>query len=143
MEDFFPLLIVIIGAISSIVSAVKKNQQSADAQRRHAASFRQLEQQPMAAPAPAPAEAAAQVIAPTVHPHLAPDCATHDQPGSLGVASLEGKDPCHQQQLTHPRTEEAPAQEEAGLTFDWSGENLVKAFVMQEVLTRPCHRQAR
>ena len=141
MEDFFPLLIVIIGAISSIVSAVKKNQQSADAQRRHAASFRQLEQQPIASPAPA--EAAAQVIAPMVHPHLVPDCATHDQPGSLGVASLEGKDPCHAQQLTHPRTEEAPAQEEAGLTFDWSGENLVKAFVMQEVLTRPCHRQAR
>lgn len=82
--------------------------------------------------------------APAVHPHLEPDCETHDAPsGSLGVTSAEGKDPCHEAQLTHPRTIQEPAHEEPGITFDWSGENMVKAFVMQEVLTRPCQRQAR
>jgi len=34
----------------------------------------------------------------------------------------------------------AAAREESGLTLDWSGENMVKAFVMQEVLKRPCER---
>ena len=84
-----------------------------------------------------------QVITPTVHTHLEPDCASHDAPGSLGVTSLEGKDPCHEQQLTHRRTMESAAPEASPLTIDWSGENMVKAFIMQEVLTRPCQRQAR
>ena len=85
-----------------------------------------------------------QLIEPTVHAHVQPDCEAHDTPGSLGVASSEGKDPCHEQQLTHARfVQEQEAENEGGLTFDWSGESMVKAFVMQEILTRPCQRQAR
>ena len=84
-------------------------------------------------------------MTPTVHTHLQPDCDTHDAPtsGSLNVVSPEGKDPCHQEQLPQRRqsvAEAAPA-EQPGLTLDWNGEAMVKAFVMQEVLTRPCDRR--
>lgn len=84
-----------------------------------------------------------QAIMPTVHAHVQPDCETHDAPGSLGVVSSEGKDPCHEDQLTDLRSSlESPA-EEGGLTLTWSGENMVKAFIMQEVLARPCQRHGR
>lgn len=88
-----------------------------------------------------------EVAQPRVHTHLAADCEEHDASGSLGVSSLEGKDPCHEQQLLPAKTprpaEEVVAEEMPGLQLDWSGENMVKAFVMQEVLTRPCERRRR
>ena len=155
MEDAFSFIIVIIGVVASISSAIKKNRNSKAAAKPHWPSAADQPQpaekkephpytpaQPTVLP---PREAAApqQVIAPTVHTHVQPDCDTHDKPGSLGVASLEGKDPCHEDQLTHPRSMAEPVAEEGGLTFDWSGQNMVKAFVMQEILTRPCQRQAR
>ena len=31
--------------------------------------------------------------------------------------------------------------EKPGLQLEWTGENMVKAFIMQEVLTRPCQRR--
>ena len=60
-----------------------------------------------------------------------------------GVTSMEGKDPCHEDELTLERTYAEAPQQQGGLTFDWSGESMVKAFVMQEVLTRPSQRRAR
>ncbi len=102
--------------------------------------------QPVTAP-PVPAKPAVAPpvpARPAVHPHLQPDCVTHDAPGSLGVTTLEGKDPCHEEQLTHPRTRLAePAAGHSGLALDWSGKAMVQAFVMQEVLTRPCDRRRR
>lgn len=88
-----------------------------------------------------------QTIQPQVHAHLAPDCEEHDAPGSLGEGSMEGKDPCHAEQL--PRaTQKRPSTDEvqtaqAGLQMDWSGESVARAFIMQEVLTRPCDRRRR
>jgi len=85
-----------------------------------------------------------QPLQPLVHPHLQPDCDEHDKPGSLGVTSTEGKDPCHEEQLTIDRTPLFTSDaEHSGLSLDWSGNAMVKAFVMQEVLTRPCQRRAR
>lgn len=159
MEDLFPILIVIIGAVVSMVSSSKKEKEKQAAKQRHQAAAaariqaaqQKLRQQAAAQPAraaqpkvtPPSADLPVQAIVPTVHAHLQPDCAAHDKPGSLGAASLEGKDPCHEEQLTHVRTTEEHAPEAGGLTLDWSGEGLVKAFVMQEVLTRPCERRPR
>ena len=161
MDELFPALLVIVIVFISTISKAAKNQQSRAAVEAHraAAQARTGTAEPASvtqAVTPAmsfgdmPGQVAAPVIkparafAPTVHPHIEPDCDTHDVPGSLGVTSMEGKDPCHVEQLTHKRTEDEPAEvEQGGLTFDWSGENLVKAFVMQEVLTRPCDRRTK
>ncbi|MGN0779943.1 MAG: hypothetical protein ACI4MJ_12380 [Aristaeellaceae bacterium] len=84
-------------------------------------------------------------LAPRVHTHTAPACPEDDNAGSMPYHSPEGVDPCHVEQLppmTQPRpdTMQAPA-EQPGIRLDWTGENMVKAFVMQEVLTRPCQRR--
>ena len=155
MEGLFELVVVFIAVIGSLVASAKKSQrqrvakaahESAAAEKAALAKARmqaavQAASQPsqvMSAPSePSP------VIAPTVHTHYEPDCAVHDVSGSLDFVSTEGKDPCHEEQLSGMRTFPEEADAESPLTFDWSGENLVKAFVMQEVLTRPAQRQAR
>lgn len=148
------VLIVIIGIIISIVSTTRKNaeKKAAEEHRRAFAAARvqsaQQKQTPLSAPATpttvlppsGAAGAPGQVISPTVHAHIQPDCETHDVPGSLGVTSLEGKDPCHEEELTLERTFAEPSRQTGGLTFDWTGDSLVKAVVMQEVLTRPVNR---
>lgn len=99
--------------------------------------------QPIVAPAISFGDVPGQVIAPTVHAHVEPDCDTHDMPGSLGVTSEEGKDPCHDEQLIHTRQALIVPAEETAQSLPWSGENMMKAVIMQEVLTRPCQRRAR
>ena len=159
IESFFEVMIVFIAVIGGLISTVKKSQrhrvqeaaqQSAAqarvkaAQQRISSAQRQVQAQAAANQNLSRGNAASQVITPTVHTHYQPDCDTHDAAGSLGVTSTEGKDPCHEEQLTHVRRPEvsiAPAQ--GGLTFDWTGDNMVKAVVMQEVLTRPVQRRAR
>lgn len=159
MEELFPVLIIIIGAIVSISNSSKKEKEKQAAKQRHQAAAaariqaaqQKLRQQAAAQPArhaqpkvtPPSADLPGQVIVPTVHTHLQPDCSVHDQTGSMDYVSTEGKDPCHAAQLTHVRTAVETAPEAGGLTLDWSGEGLVKAFVMQEVLKRPCERRAR
>ena len=158
MDELFPaLLVIVIGIISTISKAAKKQQSRAAVEAHRAAA---LARTGTAEPAPAPhagvpamsfgdvpGQVAAPVIkpspalAPTVHPHIQPDCDTHDVPGSLGVTSMEGKDPCHEDELTLERTVAAPAKPDGGLQLEWSGENMVKAFIMQEVLTRPAQRR--
>ena len=64
--------------------------------------------------------------------------------GSMGVDSHEGIHPCdeHEEELS---SGDAPLiavpVEKPGIQLDWNGDSLVKAFVMQEVLTRPCQRR--
>ena len=158
MDELFPaLLVIVIGIISTISKAAKKQQSRAAVEaHRAAAQARTGTAEPAPVPhavVPAmsfgdvPGQVAAPVIkpspalAPTVHPHIQPDCDTHDVPGSLGVTSMEGKDPCHEDELTLERTVATPAKPEGGLQLEWSGENMVKAFIMQEVLTRPAQRR--
>ena len=158
MDELFPaLLVIVIGIISTISKAAKKQQSRAAVEaHRAAAQARTGTAEPAPVPhavVPAisfgdvPGQVAAPVIkpspalAPTVHPHIQPDCDTHDVPGSLGVTSMEGKDPCHEDELTLERTIATPAKPEGGLQLEWSGENMVKAFIMQEVLTRPAQRR--
>lgn len=151
IESFLEVVIAVIVIVGSVISTSSKarRRRVAEAARQSASPVKAKpsaahQHHPYAQPGVMPPMAfgdiPGQVITPTVHPHVQPDCVTHDAPGSLGFTSSEGKDPCHEDQLTHPRSEAAPVQEQPGLTFDWSGENMVKAFVMQEVLTRPAHR---
>lgn len=161
MEELFPFVMVCIAIFGSIASSARKakERKAAEEKRRAASpvkpkpaakpSHPYKPAQPTIMPPMAFSDIPGQVIAPTVHTHIQPDCDTHDVPGSLGVTSTEGKDPCHEDQLTFEHTFAETPQPEGGLTFDWSGENMVKAFVMQEVLSRPanrvpaCQRQAR
>ena len=111
---------------------------------------------PKPTPAPRPAEMlpplqqepAREAIAPRAHVHTAPACPVDDNAGSLHYQSTEGVDPCHEEQLPSmhaPRPEPITPNvtEKPGLTLEWNGENMVKAFIMQEVLTRPCERRGR
>ena len=158
MDELFPALLVIVIGIISTISKASKKQQSRAAVEAHRAAAQARTGTAEPAPVPqavvpamsfgdVPGQVAAPVIkpspalAPTVHPHIQPDCDTHDVPGSLGVTSMEGKDPCHEDELTLERTVATPAKPEGGLQLEWSGENMVKAFIMQEVLTRPAQRR--
>lgn len=172
LEELFPFIFVVIALISSLTAAVKKAGKKAEAHPFGASPVKTKSAAPKqphpyapaqpivapalstsdvpgqvivptVAPAPSASDVPDQVIVPTVHAHVEPDCDTHDAPGSLGQTSSEGKDPCHEEQLTHVRTIEEPASEQGGLVFNWSGENMMKAVIMQEVLTRPCQRRAR
>ncbi len=152
--ELFPVLFLIISLVASIVSSAKKEKEKQAARTRQAESAKRraqtLQQMQQAAPKAAPvmpamsfADVPGMVAAPTVHTHLQPDCVTHDAPGSLGVVSDEGKDPCHEEQLTFDRTLPEAAEARPALTFDWTGDSMVKAVVMSEILTRPQQRRAR
>ena len=153
MDNLFPAIFVVIAVIASITSSAKKERErKAAEERRRAASPLKPKPtapqqshpytpvQPTVMPSMSFGDSSGQVIAPTVHAHIKPDCDTHDVPGSLGVTSMEGKDPCHEDQLTLERTLAEVPQQESGLTFSWTGQSMVKAIVMQEVLNRPATR---
>ena len=71
--------------------------------------------------------------------------------GSMAMESTEGYDPCHEEDLQEavtpcelaPDDTPAPAAATDGLDLEWTGSAMVKAMVMQEVLTRPCDRLRR
>ena len=60
--------------------------------------------------------------------------------GSLNAVTGEGYDPCHDEQLTPLTLAEtaAPAGEtaEPGLQLSWTGSEIVRGFVMSEILNR-------
>lgn len=166
MEELASLIPIIIIAVISAIAKSSKNknsqqhpyQQGSGAARPPQARPAAPVQTPPAAPSPARPVAPApqqvsmasmlppvqQPMVPTVHTHMQLDCETHDSLaiGSLGVVRTEGTDPCHEEQLSQqPSMTFAPAPEQPGLQLDWSGNAMVKAFVMQEVLARPCDRR--
>lgn len=152
MDELIPALFILIATVAGIFSSAKKEKERKAAAERHkaaAAARVQAAQQKVKAQSSIPqkqpympqAQAARPaVVAPTVHTHLQPDCDVHDAQGSLNFASTEGKDPCHEEQLSGLRTAETASVPQSGLTFDWSGDSMVKAVVMQEVLNRPVRR---
>lgn len=141
MEDILGFIVVLIGAIGAIIGSASKKKQQAQRQYPPIVS---APAQPQAAPAVVtPHDVPMQVAQPTVHTHLAPDCDVHDASGSLAFRSTEGKDPCHEEQLRQSHEPLYEPSTQPGLTLDWTGDSMVKAFVMQEVLTRPSQRRAR
>lgn len=171
MEDLFGLIVWIV-IIAASISSKKKKQAKKQAKRpepnpweemlKHAPGqtgqiIRQAMESAASKPAPAqpaqvsmPLPTAAQApagtfapLAPTVHTHLEPDCEVHDAPGSLGYVSTEGVDSCHEEQFK-PRRELMPQRtEQPGIQLKLDSDSLVQAFIMQEVLTRPCDRRPR
>ncbi len=84
-------------------------------------------------------------IAPRVHAHVAPGGPEHDVQGSLTFKSTEGVDLCHEDMLPDVETARPdfslPDEERSGLNLQWTGDAMVKSFIMSEVLTRPCQRR--
>ena len=160
MDLFWVLIVVglIVRAVGN--SRKKKEQQQAKRQRQtmeeifgqdaaKPAGVQRTESKPVPRPAemlpPLRQEPAREAIAPRVHVHTAPACPVDDNVGSLHYQSTEGVDPCHEEQLSgRPALQLAPMPVETpGIRLEWTGENMVKAFIMQEVLTRPCERRGR
>ena len=167
MDLFWVLIVVglIVRAVGN--SRKKKEQQQAKRQRQtmeeifgqdaaKPAGVQRTESKPAPKPVPRPAEMlpplrqepAREAVAPRVHVHPAPACPVDDDTGSLHYHSTEGVDPCHEEQLPSmhaPRPEPVtpPVTEKPRLALEWTGESMVKAFIMQEVLTRPCERRGR
>lgn len=163
MDLFWVLIVVglIVRAVGN--SRKKKEQQQAKRQRQtmeeifgqdaaKPAGVQRTAPKPVPRPAemlpPLRQEPAREAVAPRVHVHTAPACPVDDDTGSLHYHSTEGVDPCHEEQLPSmhaPRPEPITPNvtEKPGLALEWTGESMVKAFIMQEVLTRPCERRGR
>lgn len=64
--------------------------------------------------------------------------------GSLGISTNEGIDPCHEEQASAMTLLEINDPSETSSTpalkFNWAGDEVMKAVVMQEILKRPCAR---
>ena len=58
--------------------------------------------------------------------------------GSLDAQTGEGEDPCHEEQMESLRPETSPMTETptGGLQLSWTGNEIVRGFVMSEVLKR-------
>lgn len=71
------------------------------------------------------------------------------RPGSLPGRSMEGVDPCHPREAetmkrrlqTHAYAQESREEDEEALLPELTPEHLRQAFVMSEVLKRPCERR--
>lgn len=161
-------LIVIVFSLIAMVNKNKKKQQKT--QERRPVSIGMEPNAPKAVTTPAaPAQPAtmlpprpeakkAEAVRMSIDDFLAQPS---DKNGSMegktdhsAHVSCEGHDPCHEEQLrpaVRP-SRAAPAaagttvafrEEEPALSLNFSGDELVRAFVMQEVLTRPCERVRR
>ena len=143
--DFPPILILVIlwlviGLPLSKLNKAAKQQQAA--RNAKPGTARQKQQAPAAETqqtAAAPA-APAQPVRPTV---MTPtiNVTEHDDSvytGSLNAVTGEGYDPCHEEQLSAITYEPAVSAEpaEPGLQLSWTGSEIVRGFVMSEVLNR-------
>lgn len=102
-------------------------------------------------PMVAPTVDSSHMNIPTVQERMKVTPHTEDMfAGSMNADTDEGEDPCHEDDLSpavnpcelSPRAVQAtPAT--SGLNLAWTGDAMVKAVVMQEILTRPCQRARR
>ena len=157
MDDFLGVVLVIIAVVSAISKNAKKKK-AQEQSRQIRTAVPKMEAVPKDTQKPAPAAEESMLppempAAPVVRQEIAPRVETRvrvsphmeDYEGSLHAESTEGIDPCHEEQLSErPAPQLVPMPVEApGIRLDWTGENMVKAFIMQEVLQRPCDRRKR
>lgn len=153
MDDLFGVIVVIFGIIAAIAKNAEKKKKAQERTRQIQTAVPRVQAKPQAKPkaesilppeAPA-APAVRQEIAPRVETRVRVSSHLEDYQGSLHAESTEGVDPCHEEQLElRPAPQMAPVwTEQPGISLEWTGENMVKAFIMQEVLTRPCDRRRR
>ena len=140
LESFFPLiaLFLIYTAIAAMAKGAKKvsGAQKAASAARSAAPADTASAE---APTPAPEAAAAPRIRemqPTIR------VSEHDDSvymGSLNAVTGEGYDPCHDEQLkplTRAETIEPAPAAAPGLQLHWTGDEIVRGFVVSEILKR-------
>ena len=168
MEDLLSMIFVFLTLASVFGKAAKKKQPNKQKQPAPGNVFTGMGapeaviRQPAAAPPaammpprPTAKPAAAQV---SIDDYLACSSAKHEsmegRTDHSAHVSCEGHDPCHEEQLrpaVRP-SHVAPAavgatvdfkEEAPSLQLNFTGDELVRAFVMQEVLTRPCDRPRR
>lgn len=162
MEDlleFIAVIFVLVGLISKSRKRKGKKAPQSRQWEKLGKSFNQLFDEPVAEPAKAkprgPEAPQPSPMGEITHEGIHP-CAEHGMPpeqqamdlqpahvsGSLPETTHEGAHPCdihNAAPLTVP--EIAPKEEQPGLQLDWTGDSMMKAFIMQEVLTRPCQRK--
>ena len=138
--EFQPILILaiiwlLIGLPLSKLSNKAKQQQAARKAKSPGAKAPQ--QKPDSAAHEAPEPARPTVLQPTI------TFTEHDDSvyqGSMNAVTGEGYDPCHDEQLAPLTAAETavPAPEPAapGLQLSWTGNDIVRGFVMSEILTR-------
>ena len=146
--NFPPILILaiiwlLIGLPLSKLSNKAKQQQAAQKAKSGAAKTgAKAPQQPENSTYSAPEPARPTVLQPSI------TFTEHDDSvyqGSLNAVTGEGYDPCHEEQLSSLSCAETavPAAEaaEPGLRLSWTGNEVVRGFVMSEILQRkPAHR---
>ena len=130
------LWLVIVLPISRLYKSAKESSTSGSGAAKPA-----RKQSNAAESVPAEAPAAPPARETTIRPSIS--VTEHDDSiylGSLNAITGEGYDPCHNEQLaplTAAETEIASVSEEApGLRLVWSGSEIVRGFVMSEILTR-------
>ena len=124
LESFFPLIALFL--IYTAIAAMSKTAKKASGARKSASSARS------AAPADTVPEEAP--VPETATPH---DDSVYM--GSLNAVTGEGYDPCHDEQLkplTQAETIEPASATASGLQLHWSGDEIVRGFVVSEILKR-------
>ena len=136
MEEFLPILIILIGAISSWMKKSKKSTQQkqqleARKQAVQQAAHRQMEQQKTVMPMP---EIPRQPIMPSLSSHVSNEFAP--APAQMGE---EGEDDCHEYMLDEPAAvPKAPAAQDHD--SEEIARELVRGVIIGEILRRPVHR---
>ena len=145
--DFPPILVLaiiwlLIGLPLSKLNKVAKQQQAAKNAKpgaaKSGAKAPKAEPQVSAPAQPQVTPARPTVLQPTI------TFTEHDDSvyqGSLNAVTGEGYDPCHDEQLSslsaaERETASAPGEEVPGLQLGWSGSDVVRGFVMSEILNR-------
>ena len=137
LESFFPLiaLFLIYTAIAAMAKGAKKVSGAQKAPGARSAA--PADAAPAEAPAPEPAAAPHfHEMQPTIR------VSEHDDSvymGSMNAVTGEGYDPCHDEQLKPLTRAEAiePAPAAApGLQLHWTGDEIVRGFVVSEILKR-------
>ena len=143
--NFPPLLIlVIIWVLMGLASSKKKKTQQQTAKNvKPGAAKPDAKAKKDNTSKTAPAQPQAEPARPTV---LQPSISVteHDDSvyqGSLYANTGEGYDPCHDEQLSslsaaERETPSVDAEETPGLQLGWSGSDIVRGFVMSEILKR-------
>ena len=164
MDDLLSLLVIVFTVVGMINKSKKKKEQQAKSQK----AFQEMP--PVTAPQAVPQQPAAAPAATMMPPRPAHKPVTpleamieqvvrETKGGSMegrtdhsAHISCEGHDPCHEDQLSPAvRPARAAVQETAmaseaestSLKLNFTGDEMVRAVVMQEILTRPCDRRRR
>ena len=136
LESFFPLiaLFLIYTAIAAMAKGAKKVSGAQKAPGARSAA--PADAAPAEAPAPEAVAPRIREMQPTIR------VTDHDDSvymGSMNAVTGEGYDPCHDEQLkplTRAETIEPAPAAAPGLQLHWTGDEIVRGFVVSEILKR-------